>query len=1546
MNKMHGQGTKNPFSRFKKDAASNKQVHVAERLPLTLNQERLWFLNRLDQTTEAGFHVAKVWRVNGEIDVDVLRSAFDQLVEKHDALRVVFKSDEETGPYQSVGPVSETRISLKTEDLAGNTNSEVKDRVRSLLDQPFDLETGPLFRGWHLASGKNDGVLVFCAHSAVLDNASLALLMQDLFARYVSLLRKIEIKTAEGHELYSEFIKAQSRAGLGADLTGALKWWKWQLAGVPAAISLPFDRPRPENAEYVSSFVGLKLPKQTTTRLRGIAHETDTSMFVILQTAFSLLLARLGAGPDVVMGTHVSGRGSNDTCAVCGPFENLIAIRSTVDLGRSFQDQLASNRADVLDAYTHGVVPYAAVLEAVDPPRSMRHEPLLQVAFNLCSPEHETRSHTLPDMLSVEPFPIDGGQHSVFELMMDLEDNGSEISGTVVFSKALFEQQTIQRLVRAFKQVLDYVGNAPSILLHDIPLLGDADYSQVVRGFNATAQQHPREKTFVDLFSESVAKWPKGIAVAEGKKQVSYEELDAQSNRLARVLIDRGVGPETIVGVCLDRSIELIVSMLAVFKAGGAYMPIDPDYPEERIAFLLDDASVPVVLANTRAAERKALLTENDDRTTIIYGKDTEERLTAVSPYPIKADERLHPLFPDNLAYTIYTSGSTGKPKGVLIDHKEFRNFLFAISSLAPLSAADVVLSVTSSVFDVSLQDFCLPLVHGAKLVLADRNRLGSDDYVQGLFKKVRPTFMELTPSVARLMFAEGIPDSPELTLFIGSEVVDPGLADELGGKVKKLLNAYGPTEAVVNSVMQPLRKGLYKRTVPIGSPIENTTAYIVDRHFNPVPVGVFGELVIGGEQVTRGYTGRPGLTAEKFVADPFSNVPGARVYRTGDLVRWLPDGSIEYLGRIDTQVKIRGMRVELGEIEAVLAADDTVEQAVVLARKGAGDTTVDSELVAYLVPNSSSSVTVTGGYGSSPRSIKSDREVEILRSEDFFDLGALKARLKETLPVHMVPSRFITISHMPLTPSGKTDSKALPAAEGAIVQTAYQAPQNGIEKVVSDAFAELLRVERVGRLDNFFELGGNSLSAIRLVARIKASLNKSLLVREILESPTVADLSVRIDAAASSDGEVPLIAVGRDKPLPPSYQQERLWFLDQLDDRAGGAYHVEGAFRLDGPLDPGALDKALAKLVARQEGLRTVFASSEDGTPYQVVRQHSADTFGLVVEDGTDFSPEDLKARVRSLAQKRFDFKNGPLFRAHLIRLSEVAHILIIGGHHIIFDGWSIGVALKELGALYREALTGVPADLPKLPIQYADYAAWQRKTLSSSKMQLEKEWWKQELAGIPNVMDLPLDRPRPEVFDYSGRVVPICLERPYLDKLQEIALGNGATLFMVIETTLAVLLARVGAGNDIVIGTAVGGRPAQELENLCGYFVNTVPLRSQMALERRFLDQLTVNRAAILDAVSHDAVPFEAVVDAVSPTRSMSNSPIVQVMFTLQNLPDWGASLQLEDVTAVGYRSGDIETAQVDMAVVLAETKAGLEGRMSFASQLFDRSTAERLS
>jgi amino acid adenylation domain-containing protein len=1004
------------------------------------------------------------------------------------------------------------------------------------------------------------------------------------------------------------------------------------------------------------------------------------------------------------------------------------------------------------------------------------------------------------------------------------------------------------------------------------------------------------------LIHAQAERTPAAVAVSFGEKTLTYRELDERSNRLARHLRGLGVGPESLVGLCTERSPEMIVGLLGILKAGAAYVPLDPAYPPDRLAFMLDDSRLAVLLTQEVLRERLP-----DNSATVVF---LDSDWPSVAPEGTKGVV----VSGENLAYVIYTSGSTGKPKGVQVPHRALANFLKSMRNLLGIAAGDALLAVTTLSFDIAGLELFLPLTVGARVELAGREEAADGARLIERLERSGVTFLQATPATWRLLLESGWQGTPGLTMLCGGEALPRELADRLVGRGKALWNVYGPTETTIWSSAGVVEPG--EGPVPVGRPIAKTQLYVLDGYLRPVPVGVTGELYIGGAGLARGYLDRPGLTAERFIPDPLGREAGGRLYRTGDLARWRSDGGLECLGRVDHQVKIRGFRVELGEVESALLRHPAVRDAVVTARD---DSSGEMSLVGYLVPRE----------GQSPNA------------------ADLRRTLAETLPEYMVPTTYVSLDELPRTPNGKVDRKALPDPEQAalVSEGGYTPPRGPVEEALVGIWGEILGRERIGVFDNFFESGGHSLFATQLFARLRDTFGvEPPPLQEFFETATVAWLARRIEDALRAErglASPPIVPVGRDRPLPASFAQQRLWFLDQLEP-GSASYNIPTAVRLSGTLDVAALETALNEVVRRHEVLRTTFAA-KDGQPWQTIAPSL--TIPLPVSDLSALPDGEREAEAARLTEEEsrrpFDLAAGPLIRARLLRLGDQEHVVLVNMHHIISDGWSMGILVRDVGELYLASTRRVSSPLPELPLQYADFSVWQREWLRGDVLQAQLDYWKHELAGVP-VLEVPTDSPRPPAMSLRGAVRSVEIPKALIAELRGLSRQEGATVFMALLGAFQTLLHRYSGQEDVVVGTPIAGRTRSEIENLVGFFVNTLVLRGDLSGDPSFRELLRRVRRASLGAYAHQDLPFEQLVGVLHPERDPSRTPIFQVMFAMQDAPLPSLSTPELSMAVLDTDSG---TAKFDLTLLASETEGGLQLRLEYSTDLFEEATVDRM-
>ena len=1033
-------------------------------------------------------------------------------------------------------------------------------------------------------------------------------------------------------------------------------------------------------------------------------------------------------------------------------------------------------------------------------------------------------------------------------------------------------------------------------------LLDEEERHQLLVEWNRTEVPVATDHLVPERVAAIAAAIPEKQAVVSANGSITYGELDRRANQVAHYLQKQGVGPETLVGLCTDRSVEMFIGMLGIMKAGAAYVPMDPAYPAERLAFMMQDGAMPVVL--TQAHLLGKLSTEK--HTCICLDRDWEQ-------IAVESEEAPQVAFrPDQLAYVIYTSGSTGTPKGVEVEHGSLLNLIAWHQRTYEVTAATRATQIAGTAFDASVWETWPYLTLGATLYLPEEEVRLVPEKLRDWLLNSKITISFLPTPLAESMLSLEWPEETSLRyLLTGGDQLHYYPAKEIPFT---LVNHYGPTEntVVTTAGVVPVAAG-QEEPPSIGRPIDNVQVYVLDGQMKPVPVGVPGELYIGGSSVARGYWNRPDLTAAHFVPHPFSEEPGARLYKTGDLVRYSPEGELQFLGRMDQQVKIRGFRIELGEIEAALYAFSGVKEAAVVDRK---DPVGEKRLVAYVV-------------------LEQEMEVDQLREH-------LAARL----PEYMVPAAFVIMESLPLTPNGKVDRKALPDPQ--FDQSGeYIAPRTPTEEIVASVYAQILSVEQVGIHDNFFHLGGHSLLATQAISRLQQAFGVSIPLRLLFESPVVEDLSRRIADLLQEEAGVKMgsiVPIDRDQPIPLSYAQQRLWFLDQLIPNSA-LYNIPITMRIEGELDIEAWEKSLQAIIARHESLRTTF-TEVDGEGIQVI--HPQLDWKLNVVDLQSLAEAQQKTEVQRLvkedANQPFDLTKGPLMRATLIQVAQQSYVFVLNLHHIVADGWSMGVLMDELAACYEAFRNGETPSLPELSIQYADYASWQRQWLEEGNLEKQLHYWQEKLQDSEPLLPLPTDFPRPAEQRYDGALYTTTFSKELLEKLQALSREEGATLFMTLLSGFQAMLGRYTGKEDILVGTPVAGRNRREAEELIGFFVNTLVMRGDLSGEPTFREFLGRIRETALEAYAHQDVPFEKLVDELELERSLSYSPLFQVMFVLQNIPP--IDRKLADLQVLPYESGSEEMlTKFDLTVTMMETEEGLVTTFEYNTHLFMRSTIERM-
>jgi amino acid adenylation domain-containing protein len=1462
-------------------------------LPLSYAQERLWFLDRLEPGS-ATYNITGGVRLQGALDTPALARALAEMARRHEALRTRFEIGAEA-PVQRVLPPPAPHLPVV--DLSGSENAPAETLRRILAEarRPFDLAGGPLLRTTLLRLGAEDHAICVSMHHIASDGWSMEIFLRELADLYGAFVAGQPSPLAAPAIQYGDYALWERRWLWGEILEARLAEARRRLAGAPTFLELPADRPRPAVLSSRGAREPLELPRDG---IAALARREGATPFMVLFAALQALLGRYTGQEDLLVGSPVANRGRVETEELVGFFVNTVVLRGNLAGDPSFGEVLARARAETLAAFNQQDLPFEKLVEALVSNRSRSQTPLVQVVLVL---QPAPLAPSLPG-LAASRLDVHNGT-AKFELTLELTGSEEGLAGWIEYSADLFEGVTAERLAGHYRRLLAGALADPSRRLSDLPLLGESEKDQVLRAWNDTASDYPREATLSELFQAQVERSPRRAALEFFGERLTYAELDARANRLARHLRSLGVGRESLVGVFLDRSVELIVTLLAAIKAGGAYVPLDLSYPPERLGWMLEDSGAAVVVSREALA---AALPETGVPTVLLDRE--EEGLAAQSSEAPEVETSA-----DDLAYVMYTSGSTGRPKGVAIPQRGIVRLVIG-TDYATLGPEDRIAQVANVSFDVATFEIWGALLHGGCLVGIERDLLVAPRELAEEIVRRRITVVFLTAA----LFNQVAREAPQAFrgaryLFAGGEALDPTWVREAieKGSPGRMINGYGPTESTTYAVcghVERVEEGAV--SVPIGRSIANTTGYVVDRNLRPAPIGVAGELLLGGDGLARGYWRRPGLTAGRFVPNPFGKA-GSRLYRTGDLARWLADGRLDFLGRIDHQVKVRGFRVELGEIEVVLTAHPAVAAAVVQVWEPVAG---ERRLAAWVV----------GKDGSAPEA----RE--------------LRAHLRAKLPEHMVPATWVLLEALPLTPNGKVDRTALPAPEGEPGGGVYVAPATPAEQVLAGIWAALLGLERVGAGEHFFELGGHSLLATQVQSRVREALGVDLPLGKIFEAPTVRGLAREIEAlraAESGSGALPLHPLPRGFDVPLAFAQERLWFLDQLEP-GSPAYNIAGGVRLRGNLDIAVLTRSLGEIVRRHEPLRTTFAS-RGGRPVQVIGMAAGSFLPLTDLSGLPQARREPEAWRLSAeeAVRPFDLARGPLFRASLLRLGEEEYVLLAAMHHIAADGWSMEIFLRELADLYGAFSAGLPSPLAEPAIQYGDYALWERTWLCGEILEARLAEARRRLAGAPTFLELAADLPRPAVLSSRGSRTPLALAG---DGVASLARRQGATRFMVLLAALQALLGRYSGQQELLVGTPVANRGRVETEGLIGCFVNTVVLRADLAGDPGFADLLVRTRAEALAAFNHQDLPFEKLVEALVPERSLSRTPLVQVVLSVQNAP-LTASLPGLSASRLDVHNG---TAKFELTLEITEGEEGFSGWIEYHGDLFEAATVRRLA
>ncbi|WYY18776.1 non-ribosomal peptide synthase/polyketide synthase [Gordonia malaquae] len=1475
-------------------------------IPLSFAQTRMWFINQLEPGT-ATYNVPALLAITGDLDVDALRAALADVVARHETLRTTYPSHRGE-PRQQIHDVAEISARL---DFAVVDRDGVEQAVTSGFDVTRDW---PMRVRWSPA----DGVLAVVVHHIATDGESMPPLVADVLAAYVARAQGVAPAFSPlPLQMADVAIWQHNVLGSAADpasvVAEQLGFWREQLDGLPDVLELPADRHRPAVASGVGAVVDFAIDEDLANQITEVAAQRGTTPFMVLHAALAVLLARLSATDDIAVATPVAGRGQAELDGLVGMFVNTLILRTSVDTARGFADLLDQVRAADLDALANADVPFEAVVEAVNPTRSQAFAPLAQVLLTFEQGASGASGATSLPGLTVEPVILTD-LPAQRDLTITVSDRGvGDWHGQIVYARDLFDPATVELFVarlttilrESLRDVNGPVGDVDLVTDAELWTLSDASEGHVV-DVQRIVESEPDVASLLtadgrasvaEAVEAGLAVDAARPAVVFGDREVSSAEFRARVNVLARRLIGEGVGPDVAVGVCIDRSVEMLTAIHAIVVAGGQYVPIDTNAPAERARYMLETAGATTLLVSDPAAVSDVIVGAAEAGARLIRVEQTTD--VDLDTPPVTDVERIAPIRPDSAMYTLFTSGSTGRPKGVTVTHRAALNRLVWMRDDYPIDHNSVFLQKTPITFDVSVWELFLPAMVGAQLVIAEPGRHGEPDYVADLIRSTGTSIVHFVPSMLSAfndVVGQSLSTLESLRLvFTSGEALTAAAAAPLFASLPnvELHNLYGPTEAAVDVTAH--RVAPSDDVVPIGRPVANTTTWVLDHRLQAVPEGVPGELYLGGVQLARAYAARADLTAERFVANPFSE-DGDRLYRTGDLVRW-DAGRIEYLGRTDFQVKLRGQRLELGEVEAVVAsAPGVVHAAATVVNTGAGQV-----LVGYIAPST-------------------------------VDLDAVIATVDQALPEYMRPTHWVSIDAMPLNSAGKVARRELPEPEFGTVDAVE--PATADEATIAQVFAEILGLETVSVTASFFDLGGNSLSATRIAARVGEALGVDVSVRDVFDAPSVRELATAV--AGLAPALPPVTAVSpRPAHIPLSFAQQRMWFINQFDPDVA-TYNIPSVMRLRGRLDDAALRAAFVALVERHEILRTTFPSV-DGTPAQVI--HPVGDIAAKL----DFEVVASRAELEAAVGTGFDVTVDWPLRVRIWHVSADECVLAVVAHHIAADGESTAPLITDVLTAYA----GAP--FSPLDVQFADYAIWQHESLgdpsdTTSVAGRQLDYWRTQLAGLPDVLDLPADRPRPQTASQSGAHSSFTVPAELASRIESIASTTGTTPFMVLHAALSVLVSRLTATDDIAVATPVAGRGQAAVDPLIGMFVNTLVLRSRIDPTASFAELLAQVRVTDLDAFGNADVPFEVIVDAVDPARSEAFAPLAQVMLGLDqqragDVIEAPGGLTVEPVDPPSI------AAQLDLAVhVAAAPESDWVGTLVYATDLFDAATMDR--
>lgn len=1473
---------------------------LARVAPTMAPQREIWLATSMECAASLAYNESISLHLHGELNVESLQASLQDLVDRHEALRATLSPDGE-----ELYIAAELELACPLHDLAAlddaARNAEVSATLKRAVTTPFDLEHGPLVRAEILRLGPQEHLLVFTVHHIICDGWSFGVIVRDLAQLYAQ--HRGQGAAPAPADSFTEFALAEAGRGDTDDGREAERYWLARFGDTPPSLDLPTDHARPRRRSFASKREDRMLDATLISAIKRMGAPRGASLYAVLLSAFGVLLQRLGSQEDVVIGIPSAGQAAGGHRALVGHCVNVLPLRVTIDPLAPFSTTLDRVRGDLLDAFEHQQYTLGSLLARLSLPRDPGRLPLVGVLFNLDQALDES-TVSFPDLR----FELTGNPRAFenFELFVNAVQVDGGVRLECQYNSDLFDRATISSWLDAYEALLRHAAATPETATNALGMVSP-EAALALKSLQPAPTAYPADRLAHEYFEAQVDRASSRAAVRHGATQLTYAELEQRANRLAHTLRSHGVGRGSLVGLSLDRSVDMLAAALAVLKSGAGYVPLDPAFPADRLAFMCEDAALSAMIVDDTVPLAFAFPAAR----VISLARDATA-IMAASAERLPRDGKS--ATPDSIAYLIYTSGSTGRPKGVQVPHRATSNFLAGMQQAPGITENDRLVAVTTLSFDIAFLELMLPLSVGAETAIAGYDDVRDGAALRKLVEGSGASMMQATPAGWRILVESGWRGRQGFRAIVGGEPMPVDLANELLRLCSEVWNAYGPTETTVWSTLWRVtdpRAGIF-----IGRPVANTSVYILDEQHAPCPLGMPGEIHIGGDGVTLGYLNRPELNAKAFLDDPFASTPGARMYRTGDRGRWLANGQLEHLGRLDFQVKLRGYRIELGEIEAVIADVPGVARAVVVTRE---DRPGDVRLVAYVVSGKST----------------------------VLDEEALRAHLRQQLPDYMLPQHLMQLDAIPLLPNGKIDRKSLPVppVHSASAERERQAPRSDIEQRVANAMETVLALPELDVRDDFFAMGGHSLLAAQLTARLNREFGITLSFRTLFDAPTIATLAAAIARQVAS-GNAPAMQpihhrLEQDR-APLSLMQQRLWSLEALQP-GRVSYNEPSAHRLRGHLDEAAFEQALQALMQRQPIMRTAFRQTDEGIEQVVDTQVEMQLFPADDLSGLPANEREavLMQRLQMLTDTPFDLTRAPLFSARMFRLADDEHVFFFMPHHIIWDGWSFDILYAELSQLYRAFAHGAASPLPPLPVTYGDFAIWHAQWLEGPQFQTQLAFWRERLTQVADVRALPTDHPRRPGMSGAGRTEWIHVTPASTDAMHEVARLADATLNMTLLALYYVLLGGMAGQRELVVGTPVRGRNQTEVESVMGYFNNLVPLHMTLDPALSFVDFVRQVKRSAIESFGHPDVPLEYLQRELKVDHR-GGAVLYQALFSFQDarqrVVDWGG-LQHEQILL--FQSGATE----DLGLWFLEGAHGMVGGVTYNADILEADTARQL-